>query len=150
MDEATNPTTPATEAALERRERLLQAILSLTEVLRADPEPVDAWSARLRDAAAMLAETIHEHVEEAETEDGFLDQVTQDAPGLAARVEALRAEHPVMRADARRMLETWPEDADPEALRAHVEPILSATRRHRERGTELLMDAYELDLSAGD
>lgn len=151
MDEATRDrTTPATKAALERRERLLQGIIDVTDALRADPEPVDAWCTRVRHAAVQLAETIEHHVQEADSSDGFLDQVTHDAPQLTARARSLRAEHPAMLADARTMLETWPHDPEPATLRAHVEPVVRAVRRHRERGTELLMDAYALDLPAGD
>lgn len=151
MDEATRDrTTPATEAALERRERLLQGIIDVTDALQADAEPLDAWRSRVWEAATVLAETIQHHVQEADAADGFLDQVTQDAPQLTARAHALRAEHPALVADVRTMLETWPEEPDPATLRSHVEPVVHATRRHRERGTEILMDVYSLDLSAGD
>jgi hypothetical protein len=142
-------TAAATEAALARRERLLLGVTTLTDALAKTTTDDARWHEEVREAARTLARTIDEHVVEAEAPHGFLDQITDEAPYLSRRAEALRREHPDLKRTARQVLDDWPE-GDRAAIRAHVAPLLRSAQRHRERGTELLLDAYALDLSAGD
>lgn len=142
-------TAAATEAALARRERLLLGVTTLTDALERTTSDDRDWHGEVRTATETLARTIDEHVVEAEAPHGFLDQITDEAPYLSRRAEALRREHPDLQATAGQVLADWP-DGDRAAVRAHVAPLLRAAQRHRERGTELLLDAYALDLSAGD
>jgi hypothetical protein len=142
--------TDATQAALARRERLLDGVVQMTAALRADDADEGVWAVQLRHAAEAFAATIVDHVNEAEGPDGLLAQIHEDAPWLSRRAEELRAEHPILRDAAVELLGTWPQDPSPDELRAHVEPLLDRVQQHRHRGTALLVDAYSLDLSAGD
>lgn len=105
---------------------------------------------RLRAVARRTLGTLRIHIEEAEAPDGLLAEITDAAPWFAARADDLRRDH----ADLLERTERLRERAD---AADGLSPVLEEARglsarlsEHRHQGTALLLDAYLLDIPAGD
>ncbi len=135
----------ATKRARRRRERLHQACIDLQNALDRD-EPTDRLDAAIRQAQA----TIVAHVHESEADDGLLAQVIEEEPAFGSRVEAMQREHQVMIEQADALVEGAAGTLPPDELRDACGSLITLLDGHRHRATELLLDAFDLDLSAGD
>jgi len=116
-------------------------------------------SQRLEEAhrvAALLASLV-EHVEahfREEEVDGFFDQVTERAPRLSHRVEALRREHESLLAAVRNVHEVATgNNGSPDwwqQLEEAFHQFSTQLMHHESAENELLKAAYEDDIGAGD
>jgi hypothetical protein len=98
-----------------------------------------------------LAHAIEEHVEITERPEGLYDEISTKAPHLATKIDRLREEHPVLR-DRTQMLLTklqttaigpaWPLDE----ARDDLQRLLGQIVRHRQLGSDLVWEAYNLDI----
>jgi hypothetical protein len=133
-----------------RREALQLAVHELDghlDVLEAQDEPDrDLFRAALDE----LVVTLHRHVEEADAPDGLLAQILADASEFGSRVARLRGEHGDLLARADGLRERLAAGTGVEPLLADARELSARVAEHRRRGTELLLDATMLDLSAGD
>jgi hypothetical protein len=137
------------ERVQERREALLTARIELAEALASDT-PADRWQDHVREALERTRVTLHQHVEEAEAPDGLLAQIIQEEPAFGARVQEMRDEHVTLLQEAADLAEMAGGDPPADALRARAEALVELIERHRSRSGALLVDAYSLDISAGD
>jgi hypothetical protein len=103
----------------------------------------------LADALQELQEALDEHVRDAEADDGFLARLVADAPWIAPRAEQLRRDHAGLVRDCSRLVARAGEGADAD-LREDARRLARRADDHHHRGTALLLDAYELDISASD
>ena len=136
------------------------------------PEQPDARAQRrgLRDAVAVLAEVatagergvllgalgtlddaLARHAQFAESPDGLFAEVIGATPRLAHQVKRLEAEHEALhehidRCEAQLRVGAGVDDA----IRADLADLLRAFEMHVHRGVELVYDAYNVDISAGD
>jgi hypothetical protein len=133
-----------------RRERLRHELVELEEVLSGPVADAHAWAGQVRGAAASMHDTLRDHVEETEAPDGMLAQLTKDAPWLEGRIEQLRSEHARLLDAAERLEETCQHVEDPQRIRDVGLALLEQVSRHRQLGTDLLYDAYMVDISAAD
>ncbi len=135
----------------ERREALLVALGSLEAALAA-PASSPHWRDGLGDALSHLCTTWKEHVTVTEASDGLLGSVRMDAPRLSSHVDRLVADHAVLTEatqDVMDRLDRAPVDADKaelDALREQALELLAAVVRHRQRGADLIYDAYNVDV----
>ncbi|RPJ13067.1 MAG: hypothetical protein EHM22_05245 [Actinobacteria bacterium] len=98
-----------------------------------------------------LAHAIEEHVEITERPEGLYDEISTKAPHLATKIDRLREEHPVLR-DRTQVLLTklqttaigpaWPLDE----ARDDLQRLLGQIVRHRQLGSDLVWEAYNLDI----
>ena len=98
-----------------------------------------------------LAHAIQEHVEITERPEGLYDEISTKAPHLATKIDRLREEHPVLR-DRTQVLLTklqttaigpaWPLDE----ARDDLQRLLGQIVRHRQLGSDLVWEAYNLDI----
>ena len=139
-------------AEIAARRGLLHGVLVRLEAAVSAPVGGDPqrWCAGLRRALDELAFTLADHVEATEAPDGLLAEIDQVSPWLHARVERLRREHLQLVGDAAALVERCHRISTPDELREDVVRLLGQLVRHRHAGADLLYDAYELDLSAGD
>lgn len=137
------------ERVQARREALLTARNELAEALAADA-PQDRWHDHVKDALERTRTTLQQHVEEAEAPDGLLAQIIDEEPAFGARVQEMRDEHVTLLQEADDLVELAGTDTPAEALRARAEALVELIERHRGRSGGLLVDAYSLDISAGD
>lgn len=139
-------------AEVAARRGLLHGVLveleaAVSAAVAGDP---GRWCAGLRRALDRLAFTLADHVEATEAPDGLLAEIDHVSPWLHARVERLRREHVQLVQDTATLVARCHQASAPEELREDVVRLLGELVRHRHAGADLLYDAYELDLSAGD
>lgn len=132
-----------------RREELRAALVELEDALSRPAGARDQWLARVRPDVETMLTTLRSHVEETEADGGMLARLEEDAPWLEGRVKQLRREHVDLLARSERLLGNWP-DGGAEDLREEALALLQAVSRHRHAGTDLLYDAYMVDISAAD
>ena len=98
-----------------------------------------------------LAHAIEEHVEITERPEGLYDEISTKAPHLATKIDRLREEHPVLRERTQALLTklqttaigpTWPLDE----ARDDLQRLLGQVVRHRQLGSDLVWEAYNLDI----
>ena len=98
-----------------------------------------------------LAHAIEEHVEITERPEGLYDEISTKAPHLATKIDRLREEHPVLRDRTQALLTklqttaigpTWPLDE----ARDDLQRLLGQIVRHRQLGSDLVWEAYNLDI----
>jgi hypothetical protein len=136
----------------------LKAALSGLELALAAPfaNRVD-WVMHVRDALDAVHEVWTRHIVETEAPGAFLDELVTEAPRLSTPTSRLRREHSeilatIVRAEKRLAA---PPDVDDgyvawaEEMRVELTALLAALARHRQRGADLVYEAYAVDLGGG-
>lgn len=139
------------ERARVRRVELHDAMTGLeTQVARASGS--DAWCDNVETALAELGAALDAHIQDVEDVDGLLARVVDEAPHLAGEAAALTEEHQQLSAARYRALATLrqPGRPDPAVVRRRVTTLLGRLALHRQRGAELVYDAYSVDIGIGD
>ena len=111
----------------------------------------------VRDSLDAVHDVWTRHIVETEAPGAFLDELVTEAPRLATPASRLRREHSdilatIVRAEKR--LVTPETDVDlyvawAEDLRVELTALLAALARHRQRGADLVYEAYAVDLGGG-
>jgi hypothetical protein len=144
--------TRAFEEAARRRADVHHA---LVDVERAISSPaagrLDTWTGNVVKRLSILLDSIDEHIEVTEQPEGLYEEILHRAPRLSSQVDRLRAEHPTLRAGTAELIERlhstaigrgWPlEEARDDAQR-----LLGKIVKHRQRGADLVWEAYNLDI----
>ena len=112
-----------------------------------------AWSADLQDELANLSVALEQHIAITEAPDGLLADIASAVPRLTHRVQKTKDDHVVLRAAVAAALESLP-DSDDEGpvpnARTKVVELLTAIVHHRHLGADLVYEAYNVDIEAGD
>ena len=153
VDEPTKaPDEDEVEAIKVRREAIYQAITGLEDALTSPVGEAHQWRLRVAMAVDHATARIGEHVRQTEAEDGFLAQVIRDAPRLVNRVAQMKDDHGQLEkaAEALRLAlaEVGDEDVADRAddIRNEAVDLLGQLSRHRQRGADLIYEAYQVDL----
>ncbi|WP_377640401.1 hypothetical protein [Oryzobacter terrae] len=108
------------------------------------------WRRRVRAALTELAHDLRDHVELTEGEGGLYDDLRRSSPRLSSRVDRQVADHAVALAEVERLLGERDDGLDDdEAVAAHREAataLVGMLVRHRQRGSDLVYEAYAVDL----
>jgi hypothetical protein len=145
---AIQPTTarPSYEAARRQRAELLRAIQGL-ELALAAPAREPGWRERVGHQLGRVRDQLTEHIVITEGPDSLYAALLADAPRLSRPVAALVGDHGklLVRIDslARR---TRRPDYPVEAVRDGAGALLSHLSRHRQRGADLVYEAYATDI----
>ncbi len=144
--------TRAFEEAARRRADLHHA---LVDVERAISSPaagrLDTWTGDVVKRLSILLDSIDEHIEVTERPEGLYEEILHRAPRLSSQVDRLRAEHPALRAGTAELIERlhstpvgpgWPLDE----ARDDAQRLLGKIVKHRQRGADLVWEAYNLDI----
>jgi len=150
MDPITPPQDSGLDAVRQARAELVES-MGILEAALAAPASAGAgtWAARVDAALARLAADFREHVALTESPHGLHADIVAMAPRLAGGVRALADEHgPIgeMVDDLRTELSAEPEPDGVEATRETATDLLSRLARHRQRGADLIYDAFESDI----
>jgi hypothetical protein len=149
-------TTPTLEEVVRRRADLYQAILALE---RAAARPAvgreEEWVTGVVEALGEVEGEIADHIEITERRDGLYDEIVHAAPRLSRNTQRLRDEHPVMQeasSTLRARLTTMAgqDDLDVAETRDEIQHLLGLLVKHRQRGADLLWEAYSLDTGGGE
>ena len=151
------PVTPDKELLAElrrRRAELRESIVTLEHALAtslsADPA---RWAERVQVALVELAADVRAHVEITEGADGLYSDILRAAPRLSGAVHRLGREHEVIRRqidDALARLGDLQGFEEGQQLREQGTDLLGDLMRHRQRGSDLVFSAYELDIGGED
>jgi hypothetical protein len=152
-----DPSPAVLDAALKRRAELRTTIRELTRALEAPAVGREsAWMERVVPRLEALQSDIDEHIERTEAEDGLYDEIRTAQPRLSNQVRRLIADHEVLRdrIAACHALATHATGApDPvivKTVRNDASHIVSLLQRHRQRGSDLIFEAYETDIGGDE
>jgi hypothetical protein len=135
-----------------RREALYQAAVGLEDALTTPVGDGGRWRLRVAMAVDHAAARIEEHASQTEATGGFLDQVLDESPRLRRRIDQLKVDHERLEkgVDALRMAITMVEDNEVSdeapAIRNLAIELLGQLTRHRQRGADLIYEAYQVDI----
>jgi hypothetical protein len=142
------PSVAAREGVIERRQDLYDSMRRLESAV-AQPSGLAGWRIEIEEALSQLESSLNEHVAETESETGVLADIVDRAPHLAADVASLREEHRELLSACHNALSMAADWSSP-ALRRRANGLLARLAVHRQSGAELLYDAYNVDIAAGD
>ena len=144
----------ALDAVRVRRDAFLTAVLALEGAVEGAVTGTPAeWAETLARPVRTVRGMLGEHVRGTEAPGGFFEEVVIDAPGLAHAVDRLRAEHVSLVAGADELaaaLTTVRDDADVERARELARALVRELLGHRQRGADLVYDAYNVEIATGD
>lgn len=134
------------EAARRRRADLLRAIHGFERAV-ASPAAAPAWRERVGQQLAALREQLTEHIVVTEGSDGLYAELLQHAPRLTRQVTGLTGDHGVLRrrVEALNRLVRDP-GTGVDDLRGCATELLGELARHRQRGADLVYEAYATDI----
>ena len=136
--------TEAVSGAGKRRRELGTAMADLEQAVAA-PMADPQWRGRVATVLEETAEAFRDHCEEVERPDGMFEEVLLEAPRLDRDVDWFRADHERLFAVFSEM-ETAVGSADPEDVRNGLTSLLADLVRHRQRGADLVYEAYSVDI----
>jgi hypothetical protein len=141
---------PGMDALRRRRAELIESTAALEAGLAASPSAsVATWTERVEVALSELFADFHAHIAITEGPGGLHADVVATAPRLAHAVHRLSREHgvitdmiDVLRVQTRAVL-----TAEHVAhLRRRGADLLTRLKKHRQRGADLVFEAYETDI----
>lgn len=140
----------ALERARRHRAELRESVDALEAALAAPiPGRAATWVERVHAATAELTADFREHVSVTEGRQGLYAAVLATEPRLAPAVQRLVEEHVTLRFEIDGMLAAL-EGAGAQApaveLRERGTRLLGELVRHRQRGADLVYEAYEVDI----
>jgi hypothetical protein len=142
------------ERSREHRRGVRQACLDLEETLARPPDQdVEKWTADTAARFRQLTEAFHHHAEQSEGPNGLLVEIVEIAPRLANKVDQVKREHEVLLAELARLEREASNQAYPnqsEVIRAEGLRLLQDLAAHRQRGADLIYEAYSVDVEGGD
>lgn len=148
VSEITGPT-PRVEKARVRRHLLGDAMRGL-EIALAGPSESEGWLGRVTSALADLRRALAEHVEVTEGPHGLLEEIRDKAPRLSNEIALIEVEHEELLDLLNRAEASLEQTTDPKAIRNRAMSLLPRLSLHRQRGADLVYDAYNVDIAAGD
>jgi hypothetical protein len=142
----------ALEAARARRGDLHRALLDLERALAgAARGRAQAWADSVRATVVRVRETFTAHIEATEGADGLYQEVLAQAPRLSGAVNRLQLEHADIAsalAEVDNRLDDPMSDADAwvESIRDAAITLMGLLVRHRQRGADLVYEAYDVEI----
>jgi Hemerythrin HHE cation binding domain len=149
MSEDAVATSDGLSVVRAHRIRLRRAAQELEAALAAPMTGrLDGWVEQVTPAVHRIRQAFTAHVSMTEGRGGLFDQIRTDAPRLVSVLAQLHREHGEITAQlaaAADQLEARGEAAM-ERVRERLTTALSSLSRHRQRGADLLYEAYQVDL----
>ena len=140
-----------------RRADLYQAILGLEQAAsRPAVAREEEWLTGVIEALDDLEGEILDHIEITERHDGLYAEIVEAAPRLSLKVQLLRDEHPQMQEATSSLKARLTAARDGDALsvddtaRDEIQRLLGRLVKHRQRGADLVWEAYTRDIGGAD
>jgi hypothetical protein len=138
------------ESLRRRRAELRECIGALEKALAAPArDRTDSWVERVHVALIELSADFREHIDITEGPDGLYPAVLTTAPHLSSSVASLTREHIQIKAMSDELLTLLREPRagdDVDGARELGTALLVRLIRHRQRGADLVYDAYQTDI----
>jgi len=150
----TGNSTPRVEAVRAKRHSLGKTMIALESAV-ASPAGAVGWLEEVSEAIDELGEALEDHISVTEGEKGLLAEILDLAPRLAIEIGLIEEEHAGLEeslAQAQLTLRGAMEIgfSDPEPSRSRVMTLLSRLSLHRQRGADLIYEAYNVDIASAD
>jgi chromosome segregation ATPase len=119
---------------------------------RPAPGRVAAWGAGVGAAVARMQDIWAGHIEVTEGAQGLYEEILGQAPRLSNQVQRLRREHEqigVAIRDANDSLSAIDDDRL-STVREELTELVAQLLRHRQRGADLVYEAYHVDIGGGE
>ena len=138
---------------VRRRRAELRESIAMVRAALADSAESVVWGERVQQEVARLALDFIEHIDVTEGAGGLHETIVEHSPRLQHAVDVLTAEHDEMEAEiAELAMAVEPPvmagDVDTITVRATI--LLDRLVKHRQRGADLVYEAFHHDLGAGD
>jgi hypothetical protein len=150
------PVAPEFDDVRDRRAGLKVAMSNLEMALAAPAPNRAVWVQGVRDGLRLVHDVWTRHVVETEAPGAFLDELVEEAPRLATPASRLRRDHAdilaaIVRAEQHVQSPPAGDEYDPwvDAVRAELTSLLIALVKHRQRGADLVYEAYDVDIGGG-
>jgi hypothetical protein len=144
----------ALAAVQERRDDYYEGVLDLERAFaRAAGDDAAGWAAATGAVTEEMGRTLDDHVADTEAPGSFYDDIVENYPNLAHAAGRLQAEHEPLRAGLDGLVRTLADvqdEAGVEQARHEALDVIRALLVHRQRGAELVYDAYNVDVATGD
>ena len=142
--------------AREDRARMLLAIQDLEQALAtASFDREGVWAQRLIDSLGSLQTALRETRESAQSEGSMLGVLVRECPRLQGRADRLRKDYDALQKQVEKICldlladsPTSPQDV--EQTREQLAHLLAKLRHVQAIETELLFEAYQVDIGVGD
>jgi hypothetical protein len=145
--------TPALDAARQRRKTLHDTLVHLEEAISSPAAGrIADWTASVLKETIEVREAFAQHIVVTERPDGLYEEILERAPRLAGNVGKLKDEHPEIEKAVEEMVlrleQTeiggvgWPLDDARDDLQRFIGRVI----RHRQRGADLVWEAYNVDI----
>lgn len=137
------------ETLRRRRAELRESMNALEQALAAPaPGRLGTWAQHIHGALVELSADFREHIDITEGPNGLYRGLLTTAPRLSNAVARLTREHAQIRVLVDDLLArvSAPEVNDADRLRDLGTALLSRLARHRQRGSDLVYEAYESDI----
>lgn len=135
------------DAVQERRERMFEVTRALQTASRATVADSDAWRSDLGTAVDDLAAVVRAHIAATEGPGGLFEELQRESGGrLGAAVRRLRREHERSTVLLDDLRDAVAAHAEPSSLRQAADELFAQLEAHRHRGSDLLWQAYGVEL----
>jgi hypothetical protein len=140
------------EALRQRRAGMGAAMVELEDAVARSGRPLEEWIETVRGALEQLRAVVDHHIFATEAPGGFLDEMIEESPRLANPAHRLREEHgeivdALSAASARlRAGPSFDPDDWIDVMRDRLLALLGMLSRHRQRGADLVYEAYDVDI----
>lgn len=134
-----------------RRSELLGAMERL-EATVAKPAAPNGWPGAVDASLLELGDALRAHILEVEAPDGLLAEIVDVAPRLVAEVNTIKKEHVDLVRSWSRARQSLRGDGEASVteVRRRVISLLGRLAIHRQRGADLVYEAYNVDIAAAD
>lgn len=143
---------PALSAAQVRRRELRAALVALEDAVSSAARTGIEWREQVVARLTDLGQAFEHHVAETEGPAGLYDEMQALAPHLSDKAQRLREEHPTLKAGIEealaRVAQMGPASVEDE--RTALEGLMGRVVRHRQRGADLIWEAYMVDVGGSD
>ncbi|MEX2421015.1 MAG: hypothetical protein WD670_04270 [Actinomycetota bacterium] len=143
---------PTLAETARRRADLHNALVAVEQAISSPAIGRESeWAKEVLRNLEELGRTIEEHIQVTERPDGLYDEIATKSPRLSNTIGRLRDEHPVLRGGTNELVaklrttgigEEWPLDQ----ARDDLQRLLGKIVRHRQQGSDLVWEAYNLDI----
>ncbi|MFK5633734.1 MULTISPECIES: hemerythrin domain-containing protein [unclassified Ornithinimicrobium] len=136
-----------------RRAEMRESLAAVDDALAVPLGKPLVWRERVRAALAELAHDFEDHIGLTECTDGLFSAILDGHPRLVRSVETLLAEHSALREDIAgclAILDRGDAIADLPAFREELTALVGQLVRHRQRGSDLIYEAYAVDIGGQD
>jgi hypothetical protein len=133
-----------------RRAELLESVRALEQALAAPaPGRQQRWAERVHVALVELSADFREHIAITEGADGLYGELRASSPRLSGAVDRLIREHIAIVTEINELLKRSgareaAEHVD--SIREFGTALLARLLRHRQRGSDLVFEAYQVDI----